>query len=67
MEKIIIAESMAINITDAVLVIPLLIVVSGLGVAIGMYVSSQIKCSIRRNIFNNNLKSHDNEQKKRNN
>jgi len=58
MKEIIIAESMALNITDAVLMIPLLIVVGGLGVTIGMYISSQIKCHIRRNIFNNNLKNH---------
>ena len=67
MEEIIIAESMAINITDAVFMIPLLIVVGGLGIAIGMYISSQIKCHIRKNIMNNNLKSYENEQKKRKN
>jgi len=59
MEEILIAESMAINITDAVLMVPLLIVVGGLGIAIGMYISSQIKCHIRRNIFNNNLNKKD--------
>ena len=58
MKEIIIAESMAINITDTVLIVPLLIVVGGLGVTIGMYMSSQIKCSIRKNIFNNNVKNH---------
>ena len=35
----------------------------GLGIAIGMYISTQIKCSIRRNIFNNNIKKHDEEKK----
>ena len=39
-----------------IIMIPLLIVVGGLGVTIGMYISSQIKCSIRKNIFNNNIK-----------
>ena len=39
--------------------IPVLIVVGGLGVAIGMYISSQIKCSIRKNIFDNNVKEYE--------
>ena len=30
-----------------------------LGIAIGMYISSQIKCHIRRNIFNKNLNKYD--------
>ena len=34
-----------------------------LGIAIGMYISSQIKCHIRRNIFDNNLKKHDEKKK----
>jgi len=51
MEEIIIAESMAVNITDW----PFLIVILGLGVTIGVYISSQIKCSIRRNINNKEL------------
>ena len=59
MKEIIIAESMALNITDAVLMIPLLIVVGGLGVTIGMYISSQIKCHIRKNILNKNLNKYD--------
>mgnify|MGYP003153745280 CR=1 FL=1 len=67
MEEIIIAESMAINVTDAVLMVPLLIVVGVLGIAIGMYISSQVKCHIRRNIMNNNLKNYEDEQKKRKN
>ena len=48
-----------------IIMIPVLIVVGGLGVVIGMYISSQIKCHIRNNIMNNNLKSYENEQKKR--
>ena len=35
------------------------IVMVGLGIAIGMYISSQIKCHIRRNIFKNNLNKRD--------
>ena len=34
-----------------------------LGIAIGMYISTQIKCHIRRNIFDNNLKKYDEEKK----
>ena len=34
-----------------------------LGIAIGMYISSQIKCHIRKNIMDNNLKEY--EQKKK--
>ena len=63
MEEIIIAEEMAVNITDW----PFLIIVLGVGIALGMYISSQIKCHIRRNIMNNNLKSYENEQEKRKN
>ena len=42
-----------------IMMIPVLIVVGGLGVTIGMYISSQIKCVIRKNIFDNNIKEHD--------
>ena len=59
MEEIIIAESMAINITDAVLMVPLLVIVGVLGVTIGMYISSQLKCHIRKNIFNSNIKEYE--------
>ena len=34
-----------------------------LGIAIGMYISTQIKCHIRQNIFNNNLKKYDEKEK----
>jgi len=34
-----------------------------LGIAIGMYISSQIKCHIRKNIFNNNIKKYDEKKK----
>ena len=50
-----------------IIMVPVLVVVGGLGVVIGMYISSQIKCHIRRNIMENNLKNYDNEQKKRKN
>ena len=35
----------------------------GVGIALGMYISSQIKCHIRRNIFNKNLNNYDEEKK----
>ena len=40
-----------------------LIIILGVGIVIGMYITSQIKCSIRRNIFNNNMKKHDEKEK----
>lgn len=46
-----------------IIMIPLLIVVGGLGVTLGIYISSQIKCSIRKNIYNNNIKQHNNKNK----
>jgi|TARA_R100000995_G_C3359362_1_gene66670 hypothetical protein len=36
-----------------------LIIILGVGVVLGMYITSQIKCHIRRNIFNNNIKEYD--------
>ena len=36
-----------------------LIIVLGVGIVLGMYITSQIKCSIRRNIFNNNIKKYE--------
>jgi len=44
---------------EIIIMIPLLIVVGGLGVTIGIYISSQIKCSIRKNILNKNLKKYE--------
>ena len=67
LNEILIAESMAINITDAVLMVPLLIIVGVLGVTIGIYISSQIKCHIRNNISRNNFENYckrENEEKK---
>ena len=40
-----------------------IITIFGVGIAMGMYISSQIKCHIRRNIFNNNLNKYDEEKK----
>ena len=48
------------------IIFPLIMMV-GLGIAIGMYISSQIKCHIRKNIMENNLKKYEDEQKKRKN
>ena len=48
------------------MIFPLIMMV-GLGIAIGMYISSQIKCHIRKNINRNNLERYENEQKKRKN
>ena len=64
LNEILIAESMAINITDAVLMVPLLVIVGVLGVVIGMYISSQIKCHIRKNIFNNNIRKYEEKKTK---
>ena len=41
------------------------LVIGGMGVTIGMYISSQIKCHIRKNIMNNNLKNYENGERKR--
>ena len=41
------------------IIFPLIMMV-GLGIALGMYISSQIKCHIRKNIMNNNLKNYEN-------
>ena len=43
------------------------LIVGGMGVTIGIYISSQIKCHIRKNIMNNNFKRYEDEQKKRKN
>ena len=47
-----------------IIMIPVLIVVGGLGVVIGMYISSQIKCHIRSNINNKELIKNLNEKEK---
>ena len=40
-----------------------IIIVLGIGIVIGMYISSQIKCHIRRNIFNKNIKEYEQKEK----
>ena len=35
-----------------------------LGITIGMYISSQIKCHIRRNIFNKNVEEYEKKKTK---
>jgi len=47
-----------------IIMIPLLIVVGGLGVTIGIYISSQIKCHIRKNIFNKNVENYEKKETK---
>tara|TARA_Y100000593_G_C4141100_1_gene252300 strand:+ start:476 stop:631 length:156 start_codon:yes stop_codon:yes gene_type:complete len=39
------------------------LIVGGIGVTIGLYISSQIKCHIRNNILKNNIKKHDEKKK----
>ena len=38
-------------------------IVGWIGLTIGLYIASQIKCHIRKNIFNNNIRNY--EQKKK--
>ena len=48
---------------EVIMMIPLMVIVGFLGIAIGMYISSQIKCHIRKNIFMNNIRKHDEKEK----
>ena len=41
-----------------------LIMVLGVGIVLGMYITSQIKCSIRRNIFNKNVENYEKKETK---
>ena len=41
-----------------------LIIILGVGIVIGMYITSQIKCSIRRNIFNKNVENYEKKETK---
>ena len=41
-----------------------IIIVLGVGIIIGMYISSQIKCHIRRNIFNKNVEEYEKKKTK---
>ena len=47
-----------------IIMIPVLVIVGFLGVTIGMYISSQIKCHISSNINNKKLIKNLNEKKK---
>jgi uncharacterized protein YneF (UPF0154 family) len=40
-----------------------LIIAIGVGIVLGMYITSQIKCNIRKNIFNKNLEEYDKNNK----
>ena len=40
-----------------------IIVGLSVGIALGIYISSQIKCHIRKNIFINNIKKYDEKEK----
>ncbi len=41
-----------------------LIIILGVGVVLGMYITSQIKCSIRKNIFNKNVENYEKKKTK---
>ena len=41
-----------------------LIIILGLGVVLGIYITSQIKCNIRRNIFNKNVEEYEKNETK---
>ena len=41
-----------------------IITIFGGGIAMGMYISSKIKCHIRRNIFNKNVEEYENKKTK---
>ena len=41
-----------------------LIIILGVGIVIGIYITSQIKCSIRRNIFNKNIEEYEKKKTK---
>ena len=49
---------------EVIMMIPLMVIVGFLGIAIGMYISSQIKCHIRSNINRKNLINNLNKKKK---
>jgi hypothetical protein len=41
-----------------------LIIAIGVGIVVGMYITSQIKCNIRRNIFNKNIEEYEKKKTK---
>lgn len=47
------------NLETIMIIVPLLIVVGGLSLTLGFYISSQIKYHIRKNIMTNNMKRYD--------
>ncbi len=47
-----------------IIMIPVLVIVGFLGVTIGMYISSQLKCHIRKSINNKELINNLNEKEK---
>ena len=49
---------------EVIMMIPLMEIVGFLGIAIGMYISSQIKCHIRSNINRKELLKNINEEEK---
>ena len=49
---------------EVIMMIPLMVIVGFLGIAIGMYISSQIKCHIRSNINRKELLKNINEKEK---
>ena len=61
-KRILIPNEKNTNMREIIIMIPVLIVVGGLGVTIGIYISSQIKRSIRKNIMNNNIKEYEKSQ-----
>ena len=40
-----------------------LIIAIGVGIVLSMYITSQIKCSIRKSIFNKNIEEYDKKNK----
>ena len=46
-----------------IIMIPLLVIIGFLGIAIGMYISSQIKCHIRKNINRKNFEEYEQKEK----
>jgi len=41
-----------------------IVIAIGVGVVLGMYITSQIKCNIRRNIFNKNVEEYEKKETK---
>ena len=41
-----------------------IVIAIGVGIVLGMYITSQIKCNIRRNIFNKNVEDYEKKKTK---